>query len=88
MKDCVASALAQSYRNIEVLVSDNASTDDTLAVLESIDDKQAARTKQPGKYWESKTSPSAFGKRGAIISSLFPTTIFLTRCFWKNALVS
>ena len=31
VKDCVESALAQSYQNIEVLVSDNASTDDTLA---------------------------------------------------------
>ena len=31
-------ALAQSYTNIEVLVSDNASTDDTLATLRSIAD--------------------------------------------------
>jgi Glycosyl transferase family 2 len=31
-------ALAQSYANIEVLVSDNASTDDTLATLRSIED--------------------------------------------------
>jgi glycosyltransferase involved in cell wall biosynthesis len=34
----VTSALAQTYRNIEVLVSDNASTDDTLATLHSIRD--------------------------------------------------
>ena len=40
MRNCVASALAQSYPNIEVLVSDNASTDDTLATLKSIDDKR------------------------------------------------
>lgn len=38
VKDCVKSALAQSYRNIEVLVSDNASTDDTVACLQSIKD--------------------------------------------------
>jgi glycosyltransferase involved in cell wall biosynthesis len=38
--NCVASALAQSYQNIEVLVSDNASTDDTLAILKSINDKR------------------------------------------------
>jgi glycosyltransferase involved in cell wall biosynthesis len=38
LQDCVVAALAQSYRNIEVLVSDNASTDDTLAVLGSIED--------------------------------------------------
>ena len=40
MKNCVASALAQSYRNIEVLVCDNASTDETLTTLKSIDDKR------------------------------------------------
>ena len=38
LKACVESALTQTYQNIEVLVSDNASTDDTLAVLESMDD--------------------------------------------------
>jgi len=32
--------LAQTYQNIEVLVSDNASTDDTLAVLESMDNSR------------------------------------------------
>jgi glycosyltransferase involved in cell wall biosynthesis len=37
---CVASVLAQSYRSIEVLVSDNASTDDTLAALKAVDDKR------------------------------------------------
>ena len=40
VKACVLSALAQSYPNIEVLVSDNASTDDTLAVLQSVNDKR------------------------------------------------
>jgi glycosyltransferase involved in cell wall biosynthesis len=40
VRDCVASALAQSYQNIEVLVSDNASTDGTLAILQCINDKR------------------------------------------------
>jgi glycosyltransferase involved in cell wall biosynthesis len=40
LQDCVASALAQTYRNIEVLVSDNASTDETEAVLATIADKR------------------------------------------------
>jgi glycosyltransferase involved in cell wall biosynthesis len=35
-RDAVKRALTQSYTNIEVLVSDNASTDDTLATLRSI----------------------------------------------------
>lgn len=38
VNDCVKSALAQSYSNIEVVVSDNASTDDTSAALKSFDD--------------------------------------------------
>jgi glycosyltransferase involved in cell wall biosynthesis len=36
--EAVKKALAQSYSNIEVLVSDNASTDDTLTTLKSITD--------------------------------------------------
>lgn len=38
VKSCVESVFAQTYPNIEVMVSDNASTDDTLAVLKSIKD--------------------------------------------------
>ena len=38
LKECVRSALAQTYSNIEVLVSDNASTDNTSAMLKSIQD--------------------------------------------------
>ncbi|MGE3528032.1 MAG: glycosyltransferase family 2 protein [Methyloceanibacter sp.] len=40
LQDCVASALAQTYGNIEVLVSDNASTDGTLAMLGAIADER------------------------------------------------
>ena len=36
--ECVKSALAQSYGNIEVLVSDNASSDNTVASLNAVDD--------------------------------------------------
>ena len=37
---CIQAALSQTYDNIEVLVSDNASTDDTEAVLREFDDKR------------------------------------------------
>ena len=37
---CARSALAQTYRNVEVLVSDNASTDDTVARLKAIGDER------------------------------------------------
>lgn len=40
VKSCVENALAQTYQNIEVMVSDNASPDDTLAVLKTINDKR------------------------------------------------
>lgn len=40
LRDCILSALAQTYRNIEVLVSDNASTDGTAAMLGAIADKR------------------------------------------------
>ena len=38
LKGCVESALTQSYPNVEVVVSNNASTDGTLAFLQSIRD--------------------------------------------------
>jgi len=38
VKTCVTSALAQTYPNIEVLVSDNASIDNTIETLRTIDD--------------------------------------------------
>ena len=38
LKDCIVSALAQSYQHFEVLVSDNASTDETPIYLETIFD--------------------------------------------------
>jgi glycosyltransferase involved in cell wall biosynthesis len=40
LKDCVQSALSQTHPNIEVLVSDNASTDDTTKVLREFGDKR------------------------------------------------
>ncbi len=38
LKDCVRAALAQTYRNFELVVSDNASTDDTGSVLSEFAD--------------------------------------------------
>jgi glycosyltransferase involved in cell wall biosynthesis len=40
LKVCIKSALSQTYENIEVLVSNNASTDDTSEVLQEFDDKR------------------------------------------------
>jgi glycosyl transferase family 2 len=38
LRGCVESVLAQTYPNIEILVSNNASTDDTSGMLRSLDD--------------------------------------------------
>jgi len=38
LKRAVASALAQNYKNLEIIISDNASTDGTFEYLESLDD--------------------------------------------------
>ena len=43
---CVASALSQTYPNFEVLVSDNASTDETPDVLKSFDDPRLRVVRQ------------------------------------------
>jgi glycosyltransferase involved in cell wall biosynthesis len=38
LKDCITSALSQTYRHLEVLVSDNASTDETEEILSEFSD--------------------------------------------------
>jgi len=40
LRGCIQSALSQTYANIELLISDNASTDDTPKVLREFDDKR------------------------------------------------
>lgn len=40
LRECIEAALSQTYENIEVLVSNNASTDDTSVVLRAFDDKR------------------------------------------------
>jgi glycosyltransferase involved in cell wall biosynthesis len=45
--DCIAAALAQTYQHFEVLVSDNASTDDTALILKRINDQRLRVVRQP-----------------------------------------
>lgn len=40
LQDCLAAALSQTYGNFEVLVSDNASTDETAEILTSLSDRR------------------------------------------------
>lgn len=47
VKSCVQSALTQTYSNIEVVVSDNASTDDTLGILKSFNDPRLRVVSNP-----------------------------------------
>jgi glycosyltransferase involved in cell wall biosynthesis len=46
LKDCVVAALGQSYRNFEVVVSDNASTDATPDVLRGLSDPKLRVVRQ------------------------------------------
>lgn len=46
LKGCIDAALAQTYTNFEILVSDNASTDATQEVLERITDKRLRVVRQ------------------------------------------
>lgn len=46
LRGCIQAALAQSYDNIEVLVSDNASSDDTENVLEEFSDRRLRVVRQ------------------------------------------
>jgi glycosyltransferase involved in cell wall biosynthesis len=46
LRDCVRAALAQTYQNFEIVVSDNASTDQTPAVLEEFIDQRLRVIKQ------------------------------------------
>jgi glycosyltransferase involved in cell wall biosynthesis len=47
LKNCVKAALSQTYRHFEVLVSDNASTDDTAEVLREFNDARLRVVRQP-----------------------------------------
>jgi glycosyltransferase involved in cell wall biosynthesis len=47
LKICIGAALAQTYQNIEIVVSDNASTDKTSEILPAFDDKRLRVIKQP-----------------------------------------
>jgi glycosyltransferase involved in cell wall biosynthesis len=47
LRECIDAALAQTYRNLEVLVSDNASTDQTPDVLSEIRDPRLRVIRQP-----------------------------------------
>ena len=46
LRDCVRAALAQSYQRLEVVVSDNASTDETAAVLDEFSDRRLRVVRQ------------------------------------------
>ena len=46
LKDCVLAALSQTYQNFEILVSDNASTDETEEVLREFTDRRLRVVRQ------------------------------------------
>src|SRR5262249_206575 len=47
LKDCIASVLGQTWQDFELIVSDNASQDDTEKVVGSFEDRRIAYHRNP-----------------------------------------
>ena len=47
LRTCLDSVLAQTYKNLEIVVSDNCSTNDVPAVLDTYQDSRFKRVKPP-----------------------------------------
>lgn len=87
LKEAIASALATDYPNIEVVVSDNASTDDTCQVVQSFNDERI-------KYFKNETNIGAFGNfrkvlyeyaKGEYAIYLADDDLFIDRIYLPNA---
>jgi glycosyltransferase involved in cell wall biosynthesis len=49
IRECIASVVAQSYRNLEIVVADNRSTDRTAQIVESFSDPRIKRLASPDR---------------------------------------
>jgi len=85
LRDCVASALSQTFSSFEVVVSDNASSDETPTILEQLNDRRLTVLRQstnigPIRNWN--TCLSAANGTYVVMLSDDDTVArhFLTRC--------
>lgn len=81
IREAVESAVAQTYSNLEIIVADNASTDDTVAVVESISDpririERSARTISPGANHNRVIAQS----RGEFVKLLHADDLLMPQC--------
>jgi hypothetical protein len=71
VRDAIRSVLEQSYPNLEVIVVDDGSTDDTMAVLEAISDPRVRRHRNDVSVGEGATRNAALDlARGDIVCFL------------------
>src|SRR5262249_13548338 len=85
VKSCVESVLSQTYPDIEVMVSDNASTDDTLPVLGTIRDDRLRILTSP----ENVGAIANFAKcireaRGDYLVLLSDDNLLVTKTFFEQ----
>ncbi len=81
LRACVASALAQTYSSLEVVVSDNHSTNDPRAVLNEFHDPRLKRVQPPQHVGMSANFAfAAAAARGEIISFLSSDDLILPHC--------
>jgi len=71
LKQAIASAVKQTYQNIEILISDNCSTTNTQAIVESFDDSRIRFWRQPTNVGMFANQMHAFQMaRGKYVASL------------------
>jgi glycosyltransferase involved in cell wall biosynthesis len=77
LSEAITSALGQSYRDVEVIVVDDGSTDDTRAVVEAIDDPRLCYVYQENRGLSAARNMGIRHARGAYLSYLDSDDRFL-----------
>ena len=54
LRDCIDSVIDQSYRNLEIIIVDNQSSDDTKSIIHSFQDKRIKYFKTNISVWSCK----------------------------------
>jgi len=81
IREAVESATSQTYTNLEIIIADNASSDDTVAIVEAISDpritiQRSTRTISPGANHNRVIAES----RGEFVKLLHADDLLMPRC--------
>ena len=77
LKECVESALAQTWKNIEVIIVDDGSTDNTAEVGQSFDDPRVTYIYQENKGLSGARNAGLANSTGQFVSFLDSDDLFL-----------